>query len=258
MAPASRGVQTGVLSMLILFDVDATLITTSRSGIAAMGMAGRAMFGAAFDENVVEYAGRLDPLIIRDLLVAHGRAASSDMVEEFRGAYREHLEILLRKEGVARACPGVPDLLTALEQRDDMVIGLLTGNYPETGAIKLRACGIDPDRFPIQVWGCDSPHDPPARTHLPPVGAARYRARFGREVAMESVTIIGDTPHDIDCALAHGCRGIGVATGQYSVEDLERAGAGLALTNLTDTPRIMQWLTRQSSPASAQFRSPSP
>ena len=56
--------------MLILFDVDATLITTSRTGIQAMGLAGRAAFGDSFDEHRVEYAGRLDPLIIADLLTA--------------------------------------------------------------------------------------------------------------------------------------------------------------------------------------------
>lgn len=241
--------------MLVLFDVDATLITTSRSGIAAMGQAGREMFGPAFDEHVVEYAGRLDPLIICDLLDAHGQPRTTEMIERFRGAYQKHLAPLLQAQGVAQACPGVLELLGALEGRTDVVIGLLTGNYPETGAIKLRACGIDADRFPIQVWGCDSPHDPPARAHLPPVGATRYRERFGRSIEMESITIIGDTPHDISCALAHGCRGLGVATGQYSVEDLERAGAALALANLSDTQRVIQWLLTQARPAASRVPS---
>ena len=241
--------------MLVLFDVDATLITTSRSGIAAMGLAGRAMFGSSFDEGVVEYAGRLDPLIIGELLLAHRQPVTPESVAAFRAGYRTHLESLLREPGVARACPGVHELLDSLEGRPDVALGLLTGNYPETGAIKLRACGIDPDRFAVQVWGCDSPHDPPARTHLPPVGAARYRERFGRDIAMERITIIGDTPHDIACALAHGCRGLGVATGQYSVEDLERAGAALALSNLSDTQRVTQWLVNQAHPATERTHS---
>ncbi len=233
--------------MLILFDVDATLITTSRSGVAAMGLAGRAIFGPEFDENTVEYAGRLDPLIIRDLLVAHGKAPEPDVVAQFRAGYRANLEILLARPGVARACPGVSALLDVLGGRDDLVMGLLTGNYPETGSVKLRACGIDPDRFPIQVWGCDSPHDPPARDHLPPIGVARFQERYGRPLAAKDVTIIGDTPHDIACARAHGCRGLGVATGQFSIEDLERAGADLALPDLSDTERVIQWLTSRDS-----------
>lgn len=230
--------------MLILFDVDATLITTSRTGIAAMGEAGRALFGPGFDENRVEYAGRLDPLIIGDLLRAHGVEASAGAVAEFRGAYRVHLERLLGRPGVARPCAGVLALLDALECAGGHVLGLLTGNFPETGRIKLMASGIDPERFPVQVWGCDSEIDPPAREHLPPVGLRRFRERFGREVEAAAVTIVGDTPYDVACAKAHGCRSLGVATGHFSVESLWAAGADRAEADLSSTEEIVRWLTQ--------------
>lgn len=237
--------------MLILFDVDATLITTSRAGIAAMGLAGRERYGPAFDESRVSYAGRLDPLIIADLLRAHAVEVSDEEVSSFRRAYREHLERLLRTPGLAKPCPGVLDLLAALETRGVRggaagegggAMGLLTGNYPETGAIKLRASGVDPDRFIIQVWGCDSPHAPPSREHLPAVGMLRYKARFGRPIDPARVTVIGDTPLDIGCAKAAGCRSLGVATGPFGVEDLHDAGADLALPDLSETSRVLEWL----------------
>lgn len=230
--------------MLVLFDVDATLITTSRTGIVAMGEAGRELFGPSFDESRIEYAGRLDPLIIADLLRAHGHEITSKAVGDFRAAYRRHLERLLAQPGLAKPCPGVPALLDALEKSGAPVLGLLTGNFPETGAIKLRASGIDPGRFPIQVWGGDSPHVPPARDHLPAVAIERYAARFARPVSPRDVTIIGDTPHDISCARAHGCRSIGVATGQFSVEALRAAGADHALDNLSATVEVTSWLMR--------------
>ncbi len=236
--------------MLILFDVDATLITTSRTGIAAMGEAGRAMFGAHFDENRVQYAGRLDPLIIADLLSVHGHDASAASVAGFRRAYRDHLERLLAaRPGAARPCLGIPALLDSLEReargsRDGAapVMGLLTGNFAETGAIKLRAAGIEPDRFPIQVWGSDSPITPPARDHLPPVGIARYAARYGSRLEPARVVIVGDTPHDVACARAHGCRSLAVATGSYSVASLRDAGADLALPDLSATEDVVRWL----------------
>lgn len=228
--------------MLILFDVDATLITTHRSGVKAMGLAGRALFGADFDESRVEYAGRLDPLIIGDLLRAHGREATRAGIEEFRRAYADHLPAMLI--GTAKPCPGVMDLLGALEGLDDApTLGLLTGNYPETGAVKLRAAGIDPGRFAVHVWGCDSPHDPPARSHLPPVGLARYRTTLGRDLHPSRAVIIGDTPHDISCAHDNGMRAIGVATGLHSRAELERCGADLALDTLSDTDRVVRWIT---------------
>jgi phosphoglycolate phosphatase len=133
------------------------------------------------------------------------------------------------------------DLLQDLEGRAGVVLGLLTGNFPETGAIKLRACGIDPDRFSLQVWGDQSPHVPPCRTHLPAVGMSRYRETHG-EIECGRVTVIGDTPHDVACALANGCRSLGVATGSFSSEELRRAGADHVVSDLSATQEIAAWL----------------
>lgn len=226
--------------MLILFDVDATLITTSRTGIQAMGLAGRAAFGDTFDEHRVEYAGRLDPLIIADLLSAHAQPVSPETVEAFRAGYRDHLSRLVAEPGMARPCPGIVELLDAIETDGGFTLGLLTGNYPDTGAIKLRAAGIDPDRFPITVWGCDSPHDPPAREHLPAVGFTRFRERFGREVSPEQVLIVGDTPHDVSCARAHGCRVLAVGTGSFGAEHMPDADG--YFDDLSRTEEVLDWI----------------
>ncbi|MBL0927391.1 MAG: HAD hydrolase-like protein [Phycisphaerales bacterium] len=233
-----------MIHSLVLFDIDATLITTSRTGIKAMGVAGRALFGEGFDENRVEYAGRLDPLIIADLLAAHGLPVTAEHTHRFRDLYRHHLQSLLQAHpGSAKPCPGVPELLDRLAREPSVTLGLLTGNFPETGDIKLRASGVDPGRFAIHVWGSDSPHSPPARDHLPPVGMTRYRERTGRELPARRVTVIGDTPHDIRCAKVHGCRSIGVATGHFSREELARSGADLAVDTLADTEAVARWLT---------------
>ena len=229
------------LARLILFDIDATLLTTSRAGIRAMGLAGRSLFGDGFDEHAVDYAGRLDPLIIADLLDAHGRDGGPGVVDEFRAAYGRFLGELLAEPGIAGSCPGVPALLGALAATD-AALGLLTGNFPETGRLKLSASGLDPDSFSVAVWGSDSPHDPPARDHLPPVAMARFEAAFGHAVEAERVTIIGDTVHDVACARAHGCRSLGVATGTYEEDALRDAGADLVASDLSDTEGVLSWL----------------
>jgi len=228
--------------MLILFDIDATLITTSRTGIWAMGEAGRALYGPHFDEHVVEYAGRLDPLIIRELLAHHSQPINDATVAGFRAAYKHHLETKIHQPGLAQMCPGISELLDALERDARATLGLLTGNFPETGAVKLRASGVNPDRFALAAWGNDSPYDPPARDHLPPVAMRRYREKFQRDIDPRQVTIIGDTPHDIRCAHAHGCRALGVATGHFSVDQLKEACADHAVSDLSDTKAVMTWL----------------
>ncbi len=226
--------------MLLLFDIDGTLVTTSGVGIRAMGLAGRSLYGNSFDASIIEYAGRLDPLIILDLLTRHELPTHDSSVSQFHAAYREHLEVLLREHNTARPCPGVLELLDILEADEAMTLGLLTGNFPDTGSIKLRASGIEPDRFPVHVWGMDSPHHPPCRTHLPPIGMARYEQREGRPP--RETIVIGDTPHDINCAHVNGCRCIAVATGRFSVEELSEAGGDLVVRDLSETHEILDWI----------------
>lgn len=228
--------------MLILFDIDATLIKTSGLGIKAMGLAGRELFGELFNERVVEYAGRLDPLIISDLLRAHEIAENGANVTRFRAGYRRHLEHLLSEPGKGQACPGVPGLLDRLRGREGVTMGLLTGNFPETGRIKLRACGIETDQFRVCAWGDESPEAVPARDHLPPVAMARHERMTGSRVDPKRVTIIGDTPHDVACARAHGCRSLGVATGQFGVAALKGCGADHVVEDLSDGAAVERWL----------------
>jgi phosphoglycolate phosphatase-like HAD superfamily hydrolase len=78
---------------LILFDVDATLISTSRSGIRAMRLAANDLFGPVVDIDQVEFAGKLDPLIIADILTLGGLDATTAEIASFHARYRAHLAV---------------------------------------------------------------------------------------------------------------------------------------------------------------------
>lgn len=227
--------------MLIFFDIDATLITTGGVGIHAMVDAGRELFGPSFTVEGIPFAGRLDPLILVDMLTRNGCEVSKANLLAMREAYGRHLPGHLAR-GTGRSLPGVTPLVSSLSGAEGVVLGLLTGNFAETGLLKLSACGIHTERFTIRVWGDESPHHPPARDHLPGVGLTRYRERFGREIEPRRVTIIGDTPHDIACAKAHGCRSLGVATGSFTVQALQACGADRVVADLSDTASVQDWL----------------
>jgi phosphoglycolate phosphatase-like HAD superfamily hydrolase len=228
--------------MLILFDIDATLINTSRSGILALEDAGRELFGSTFTVEKTDFAGRLDPLIVTDLLAHNNIEDSLGNRHALRAGYRRNIEKRLEVPGVGRALPGVMDLLAALTPHTHVTLGLLTGNWSDTGEIKLRACGIDPSRFHIAVWGDHSPHNPPSRDHLPPLALTAYQRRHGKQLEPTQATIIGDTPHDVRCALASGMRCLAVATGSYSVDQLNKAGAHRTVSDLSQTDDILRWL----------------
>lgn len=228
--------------MLILFDIDGTLLLTQGAGIAAMLDAGRELFGPHFTREGVEFSGRLDTLIWADLAALNKIDDHEQHHERFRAAYGRHLQMRLNNGHSARLLPGVKDLVERLRENKDFTLGLLTGNYPETGRLKINSAGLDPDVFEVAAWGCDAP----TRRDLPPIALRHCQSRTGRCVQADDVVIIGDTPHDIDCAKAHGCRSIGVATGVFPIDALRKAGADLALADLSQTGDILGWLRQPS------------
>lgn len=238
--------------MLLLFDIDGTLLRTHGLGIRAIEQAGQSLFGPRFTLDGIETAGRLDPLIFADAMTRGGIDVTRERILQLRDAYAREMILLLEQEpGATIAMPGVHDLLEALHDRarsllDDgthLTLGVLTGNFALTGQAKMRASGIDPFQFQVNVWGDDSPHEPPAREHLVAVGIERSAGfRGGSSPAGREVVVIGDTPHDVACARANGCRSLAVGTGTFTLDALEACGADLAVPDLSNTPRVMEWI----------------
>lgn len=234
---------------LVLFDIDATLLKTDGAGMAAMESAGRELFGERFTTRGIDFAGSLDSILLRQMLRGCGVGPTGEAEQTFRRTYAWHLERRLSGPNAARALPGALELVRAVRSTADHAAGLLTGNFAETGSLKLRACGLDPSWFPICAWGDDSPHDPPDREHLPPVAMRRFHAHFGREVEPGRVTIIGDTIHDVRCARANGCRSVAVATGKYSIPELRASGADHVVADLSATADILALITGIAVPS---------
>jgi phosphoglycolate phosphatase-like HAD superfamily hydrolase len=227
---------------LILFDIDLTLLSTGGAGLNAMCEAGVRVFGRRLERRGVEFAGRLDPLILRELIASNGFDPTPDAMGDLRAAYAEMLPGFLH---ATEALPGTHALVDRLEREAGVTLGVLTGNFPETGRLKLAAAGFDPGRFTVCAWGDDSPHEPPAREHLPPVAMDRFRHATG--APPRETLIIGDTPHDVACALANGCRVLAVATGYTDAESLRRAGAHRVASDLSDTPAVLGWVLGEGS-----------
>jgi phosphoglycolate phosphatase-like HAD superfamily hydrolase len=129
----------------------------------------------------------------------------------------------------------VPALLDALEARDDVVLGLLTGNLVEGAERKLRAAGIRFARFPVGAFGSDGEH----RHDLPAIARDRASAHVGRALAGDACVIIGDTPSDVACGRGIGARAIAVATGYYDTAALTACEPHAVFHDLTDTAAIV-------------------
>lgn len=229
--------------MLILFDIDMTLLETNHIGIDCLRDAGRSLFTPAFMIEDISFGGSLDPVIIAEMLVKNGIEPTAENIQSMRLGYHKHLEMLSGTMSVARALPGAHDLVFATATHHAKpTLGLLTGNYQETGTIKIQAAGFDPAVFTVNAWGDSSPHPNPMRSHLPPVAIENYLKSKSVSIDPQSVIIIGDTIHDVSCAKDNGCRALAVATGHASFAELEAAGADWTIHDLTDTEGIMEWI----------------
>jgi phosphoglycolate phosphatase-like HAD superfamily hydrolase len=223
---------------LVLFDIDGTLLRSDGAGRRAIHKALMEVFGSVGPDSYW-FDGKTDRQIVRDLmrLDGHEDAHIDARMDPLLTRYVECLAGELAKEGfTAHLLEGVGDLLTALEARDDVILGLLTGNVEPGARAKLRAVGLDPDRFTVGAFGSDHEHRPA----LPAIAQQRARDELGVDVAGGDIVVIGDTPADIECARSVDARAIGVATGRFPVEELQRHGAVAVFEDLTDTHAVVQ------------------
>ena len=110
-----------------LFDIDGTLIHTRGAGMVAMRNGLRDAFSVAQPTETVAVHGRTDRGITRDMFLAHGIEDTTENWHQLRDAYLSLLpESLSKRPGVL--LPGVVGLLEVLTKRNDVVVGLITGN----------------------------------------------------------------------------------------------------------------------------------
>ena len=223
---------------LVLFDIDGTILWSDGAGRRAIHTALMEVFGSTGPADY-RFDGKTDRQIVRDLMriEGHGDEHIDAQMDPVLTRYVECLAGELGAETLgARLLDGVEELLAALEARDDVILGLLTGNVESGARAKLRAVGIDPDRFTVGAFGSDHEHRP----ELPAIAQQRVRDELGIEVAGPDIVVIGDTPADIHCARSVEARAIGVATGRYPVDELREHGAAAVFSDLTDTGAVMR------------------
>ena len=226
-----------ILTRLVLFDIDGTLVLTGGAGARAMTLALRDVLGVENGFEGIPMPGRTDQIILLDALERGGHGNEPELLRKFQDRYFEHLarEIDHPAPGKFKGTmPGVRELLDALRARDDVFLALLTGNYSAAAKIKLETFDLW-KYFPCGAFGEDA-HD---RNDLVPVAVRRARACGLPALEPERVVVIGDTPLDVACAKASNARAIAVATGGIDKETLRGSGADVVFDDLSDTRSVL-------------------
>jgi phosphoglycolate phosphatase len=216
------------VSVLVLFDIDGTLIRTEGAGVRGMDAALERLHGCRRALDGIPVSGRTDRAILAEIFDRQGIDPSSVDLDELLERYVASLAEELREPRGPRfgVLPGVVEALDALGGDPRFRLGLLTGNIRRGAEVKLAHFGLW-ERFDFGAFGDDHVD----RRDLVPVALDEARA-VGFDPA--HVVVVGDTPLDVDCAHAHGARAVAVATGEYPYDALVRTGADVAVRTLDE------------------------
>lgn len=192
-------------------------------------------FGVDDPANVPVH-GMTDRSIAADLFERHAIEDSDENWERFIDAYLSHLPATLAEKG-GSVLPGVTALLDQLSNRDDVALGLLTGNVPDGARYKLEHFGLH-HHFTFGGYGKDHHR----REEVAEAALASARQHLDHPVSPERVYVIGDTPNDVRCGRHINARVVAVCTGIFSAEELDPAQPDLLLQDLSDFNPILDLL----------------
>jgi phosphoglycolate phosphatase len=232
-------------SLLLIFDLDGTLLDARGAGRAAMTEAFSAVFGVPEAFAGVDFAGQTDLGLLQAAACRHAVATPPAAVAAFAQALESALRRLAPTCGVT-ALPGAKALLRRLLADPGLGLALGTGNFRSGALVKLAAAGIPLPWLPVGGFGEDGAD----RAAIVAAAVARARRHYGCPQA--PAVVIGDTPYDVAAAHANGLPAIAVATGRYSAQALAACGSEAVLADLTSGAAFYRALAgwRRMPPAS--------
>jgi HAD superfamily hydrolase (TIGR01509 family) len=196
-----------------LFDLDGTLVDSVYNHVRAWTLALREEGLELSVWRIHRKIGMSGGLFTNQLLRELGRPIDEATIQRLRARHAEHF-LSLSSEVVP--LPGAVELLAALTELD-LPWAIATSGRMETAAANLRSLGIDPEDT-IVVTRDQVNYAKPDPDLF--VEAAR---RLG--TTTQGSYVIGDSIWDMLAAARCGSLGIGLLSGGYGREELERAGA---------------------------------
>ncbi len=222
---------------LILFDIDGTLISAGGAGTRSLNKAFEEILGIKNAFKNFEMAGKTDVQIIKEGLMLSGIEPSMSLVNELIASYLKNLRVEINNNS-KHLKPGVREFLEFIYYELKYPLGLLTGNHEEGARIKLEPFGLNLF-FSVGAFGSD--HED--RNQLLPIAKHRFSKKFNYSIEFHQCIVIGDTPRDVACAKPYGAKVVAVATGPYSIKELQKTDADIVVETLSETSKILTLLS---------------
>jgi len=229
---------------ILLWDIDGTLIRTTRAGAFkdyTIPML-EEVFGTAGRLPEMKVSGMTDLQIVAEALKDEGFTNEHilERIDQLRERYMEAMRKATGNgEQFFEVLPGVRETLQAVADHPRYHSALLTGNIKPAAYFKMELVGLS-EFFDLPGAFGDESHD---RRDLPALAADRIRKHLQLDLAPEQFIVIGDTPNDIECARHFGARALAVGTGRlYTAEDIHECKPDAFVPDFSDVKKVMETL----------------
>jgi phosphoglycolate phosphatase len=207
-----------------VFDIDGTLLITK--DLVHWNALHQAMIEAYGVDTTIEgipYHGKTDLSILRAALAREGISDS-----EFEVNLPAALKVVCREVEAnhrklePKVCLGIVQLLESLKASGKL-LGVASGNLETVGWHKIEAAGLRQ----FFTFGCFSDrHESRAEIFRNALGFVTARLGPGARACF-----IGDTPSDVEAARQVGAQILAVATGTFSLEELNACSPDLCVSD---------------------------
>lgn len=221
---------------LWLFDVDGTLVDTTKLHVVAYRKAYQEVTGKVIPDVLIEQRFGMPATKGHDLVLSSaGIAYNEKMIGK---VVTKHQIFFAEETKKVKIVPlnGVAALLVKLKKEGD-VLGVVTGNFEAPAQNILSNAGL---LSFFSFLSCDTGNDDRAAIVRRGVDLGRKKCPLGK------VIVVGDTPSDVRAGQAVGAFTVAVATGVFSAEALKKEKPSVVVNSLQDVDAIMASIERTS------------
>ncbi len=213
--------------IILLFDIDGTLLHTGGIGQKSIEESFEELYGVKINIKRGTFAGKTDHIIYTELTKKYGLKPE---LGKFKKIYFKRLEKKLAEKKNLKPLPGIHEFCSTLVENEKFFLSLLTGNWRRGALLKIKYFGLK-KFFNTGIFG-DGISD---RNILGKIAKDTFKNS-------KKIVIIGDTPSDIMCANSNGLISIAVATGPFDIEELRKYNPHLLLENFKNQEKILKFL----------------